>query len=151
MVWHYEKNLFGYNLGQGGYFSPNFYVSFSLPINYRRRTANWSYELGGSVTYSRDSTQDMLAYPLPNLIPNFDPSQNFIQKGGPGTGYGYSVLALVERRLGSHFVIGGWIDIQQSTDYTPSHAALFLRYSLEGWQGDMNMPIVPLIPYSNFR
>ncbi|HHF7396990.1 TPA: cellulose synthase complex outer membrane protein BcsC [Legionella anisa] len=151
MIWHYEKNLFAYTLGQGGYFSPNFYVSFSLPINYRRRTANWSYELGGSVTYSRDTTKDLLAYPLPNLIPNFDPSQNFIQSGGPGTGYGYSILALIERRLGSHFVIGGWLDIQQSTDYTPSHAALFLRYSLEGWQGDMNMPIVPLVPYSNFR
>lgn len=151
MVWHYDKNVFGFNLGQGGYYSPDFYLSFTVPINYRQRTANWSYEVGGSITWSRAHTQNILSYPLPNLIPNFDVSQNSLQTGGPGTGYGYSFLALIERRLGSHFVIGGLVDIQRSTDYTPSHLALFLRYSFEGWQGDMSMPIVPLIPYSNFR
>lgn len=151
MVWHYEKNLYGFNLGQGGYYSPDFYLSFTLPINYRRRTSNWSYELGGTITWSRAHTKDILSYPLPNLIPNFDNTQNSTQTGGPSVGYGYSILALIERRLGSHFTIGGLVDIQRSTDYTPSHLSLFLRYSFEGWQGDMNMPIVPLVPYSNFR
>ncbi|CAM2787563.1 Cellulose synthase operon protein C precursor [Legionella steigerwaltii] len=151
MVWHYDKNLYGFNLGQGGYYSPDFYLSFTIPIDYRRRTANWSYELGGTVTWSYATTKNIQAYPLPNLIPNFDNSQNSIQTGGNSTGYGYSILALVERRLGSHFIVGGLVNIQQSTDYTPSHASLFLRYSFEGWQGDMDMPIIPLVPYSNFR
>ncbi|RUR23352.1 cellulose synthase complex outer membrane protein BcsC [Legionella qingyii] len=151
MVWHYDKNLYGFNIGQGGYYSPDFFLSFTVPINYRRRVANWSYELGGTVTWSRAVTQDLVSYPLPNLIPNFDTTQNSIQTGGPSVGYGYSYHALIERRLGSHFIIGGLVDIQQSTDYTPSHLSLFLRYSFEGWQGDMDMPIVPLIPYSNFR
>ncbi|MCW8398253.1 cellulose synthase complex outer membrane protein BcsC [Legionella sp. PATHC038] len=151
MVWHYDKNLYGFNLGQAGYFSPDFYLSFTIPIDYRKRTANWSYELGGTVTWSYDTTKNLLAYPLPNLIPNFNSSQNSIQTGGNGTGYGYSLLALIERRLGSHFVVGGMVDIQRSTDYTPSHLSLFLRYSFEGWMGDMDMPIIPLVPYSNFR
>ncbi|WP_454780641.1 cellulose synthase complex outer membrane protein BcsC [Legionella sp. WA2022007384] len=151
MVWHYEKNLYGFNLGQGGYYSPQFYLSLTAPINYRRRVANWSYELGGTVTWSRANTQDIASYPLPNLIPNFDNTQNSIQTGGPSVGYGWSFLALLERRLGSHFIVGGLVDIQRSTDYTPSHLSLFLRYSFEGWQGDLDMPIVPLVPYSNFR
>ncbi|KTD67127.1 Cellulose synthase operon protein C precursor [Legionella steelei] len=151
MVWHYDKNLYGFNLGQGGYYSPDFYLSFTVPIDYRRRTANWSYELGGTITWSYATTKNIQNFPLPNLIPNFDNTQNSLQTGGNSTGYGYSILALLERRLGSHFIVGGLVDIQQSTDYTPSHVSLFLRYSFEGWQGDMDMPIIPLVPYSNFR
>lgn len=151
MVWHYDKNSLGYNLGQGGYFSPNFYVSLTVPINYRHRTDNWSYELGGSVTWSHSNTKDLLNYPLAQIIPNFNAYQNSTEIGSGGTAYGYSLLALVERRLGSHFIIGGQVDMQQSTDYTPSHVSLFLRYSLEGWEGDMSIPIVPIIPYSTFR
>ena len=151
MLWHYDKNLYGFNLGQGGYYSPESYLSFTIPVDYRRRTANWSYELGGTVTWSRATTQNLQPYPLPNRVPNLNPAQNTIQPGGTSIGYGYSLLALLERRLGSHFIIGGLANIQQSTDYTPSHLSLFIRYSFEGWQGDVDMPIIPLIPYSNFR
>lgn len=151
MFWHYDKNLYGFSLGQGGYYSPNFYLSFTIPIDYRRRIANWSYAFGATVTWSYAQTNNMMQYPIPNLIPNFNSADNSIKTGGTSPGYGYSLLALVERRLGSHFILGGLVNIQQSTDYTPSHLSLFLRYSFEGWQGDMDMPIVPLIPYSNFR
>jgi cytochrome c-type biogenesis protein CcmH/NrfG len=151
MVWHYNKDQSGYTLGQGGYYSPKRYLSFTLPVNYRQRTNNWSYELGGTVTWSRATTSNSLVYPLPNLVPNLAPGDNTLQTGGTSSGYGYSILALVERRLSSHFIIGGLVNMQQSTDYTPSRVSVFLRYSVEGWQGDMDMPIVPLIPYSSFR
>jgi hypothetical protein len=151
MVWHYEKNEYGFNLGQGGYYSPDFYLSFTLPIDFRQRKGDWSYELGGSVTWSRAKTGNILAFPLPNLISNLNNSNNAISIGGSSIGYGYSLLGLIERRLGSHFIVGGFANYQQSTDYTPNHFSLFVRYSVEGWQGDMDMPIIPLIPYSNFR
>lgn len=47
MLWHYDKDLSGYTLGQGGYYSPQEYVSFSVPVTWRQRTENWSWELGG--------------------------------------------------------------------------------------------------------
>ncbi|MBI2784869.1 MAG: BCSC C-terminal domain-containing protein [Legionella longbeachae] len=151
MVWHYNKNLFGYTLGLGGYYSPQMFLSLTMPVNYRKRTGNWSYELGGSITCSRATTQNNALYPLPQLVPNLNNTDNTVQTGGSSMGYGYSILALIERRLGSHFMVGGLMNLQQSTDYTPSNLALFLRYSFEGWQGDMDMPITPLIPYSSFR
>lgn len=151
MLWHYEKNLDGYTLGQGGYYSPDFYLSFTVPVAYRQRTSNWSYELGGSLTWSRATTANLVTYPLPNLYPNLNSLQNNFQMGGTSTGHGYSVIALIERRLSSHFILGGLANLQHSTDYTPSHLSLYLRYSLEGWEGDMNGSIIPLIPYSNFR
>jgi len=39
--------------------------------------------------------------------------------------------------------LGGMIDIQRSRDYTPSHAAIYLRYFFDAWEGDMDLPIRP--------
>ena len=52
MIWHYDKDLSGYTLGQGGYYSPQEYLSFAVPVTWRQRTENWSWELGGSVSWS---------------------------------------------------------------------------------------------------
>ena len=150
MLWHYQKDLSRYSLGQGGYYSPQKYLSFSLPVDYRQRTANWSYELGGSVSWATATTNNSWLYPLPNLIPAALQVQNTLISGSTSSGYGYTILALVERRLGSHFTGGAVINIQRTRDYTPSHISLYLRYSLDGWMGDLDMPIRPLLPYANF-
>ncbi|HKS32627.1 MAG TPA: cellulose synthase complex outer membrane protein BcsC, partial [Enterobacteriaceae bacterium] len=63
MVWHYDKDLSAYTLGQGGYYSPQEYVSFALPVTWRKRTENWSWELGGSVSWSHSKTDDVMRYP----------------------------------------------------------------------------------------
>lgn len=159
MIWHYEKDLSGYTLGQGGYYSPQEYVSFSLPVNWRKRTANWSWELGGSVSWSHSRTKDGMRYPIQSLIPrdrSQEPDEGRFQdidapvSGGSSSGTGYTARAVVERRLTDNWSIGAGIDIQQAKDYTPSHALIFVRYSQAGWQGDMNLPPQPLMPYADW-
>ena len=151
MVWHYQKDLSGYTLGQGGYYSPQQYFSVSVPVNYRQRTENWSWQLGGSVSWSRSSTSDQKRYPIQNLIPDSLPDKSAIETGSSGSGFGYTVQALVERRVSAHWTVGGGIDIQQAKDYTPSHFLLYARYSMSGWQGDLDMPPQPLVPYADFK
>lgn len=151
MIWHYQKDLSGYTLGQGGYYSPQFYLSFGLPIYYRKRTENWSFEMGGTGTWSTATTKNSLLYPLPNLLPISLRGDNTLQNGGTSSGLGYSALFIVERRLNAHFFVGGGIDLQRSRDYTPSNAILYVRYSLNGWKGDLDSPPRPLIPYADFR
>ena len=151
MLWHYQKDLSGYTLGQGGYYSPQQYFSLSVPVNYRQRTENWSWQLGGSVSWSRSSTSDEKRYPIQNLIPDSLPDKGAIETGSSGSGFGYTVQALVERRVSSHWTVGAGIDIQQAKDYTPSHYLLYARYSLSGWQGDLDMPPQPLVPYADFK
>jgi len=151
MVWHYQKDLSGYTLGQGGYYSPQQYFSVSVPVNYRQRTENWSWQLGGSVSWSRSSTSDQKRYPIQNLIPDSLPDKSAIETGSSGSGFGYTVQALLERRVSSHWTVGGGIDIQQAKDYTPSHFLLYARYSMSGWQGDLDMPPEPLVPYADFK
>ncbi|MEN1656506.1 cellulose synthase subunit BcsC-related outer membrane protein, partial [Pseudomonas aeruginosa] len=58
--------------------------------------------------------------------------------------------ALLERRVTSNWFVGTAIDIQQAKDYAPSHFLLYVRYSAAGWQGDMDLPPQPLIPYADW-
>lgn len=152
MIWHYDKDLSGYALGQGGYYSPQEYVSFAVPVTWRKRTENWSWELGGSGSWSHSRTKAQARYPLLNLIPA-DFRQQASERGSEGgssQGFGYTAHALVERRVSSKWSIGAGIDIQQAKDYTPSHGMIFVRYSDAGWQGDMDMPPQPLMPYADW-
>jgi len=152
MLWHYDKDLSDYYLGQGGYYSPQQYVSFAVPIIWRQRTENWSWELGGSGSWSYSKSKDGKRYPISSLVPNDDSyaDRDSPSDGSSSNGFGYTARALVERRLDSHWSIGAGIDIQQAKDYTPSHALIYLRYSMAGWQGDMDMPPQPLVPYADF-
>lgn len=154
MWWHYQKDLSGYTLGQGGYYSPQKYLSLAIPVNYRQRTDNWSWELGGSVSVSHSATSDQARYPLQNLLENSlqtIPDRGKTDFGESSNGVGYTLRASIERRLSSHWTLGAGVDIQQAKDYTPSHALIYLRYSMAGWQGDLDMPPQPLVPYADFK
>lgn len=151
---HYQKDLSGYSLGQGGYYSPQQYYSASIPVNYRQRTDNWSWEVGGSVSWSHSSTKDQRRYPLSSLPANTgltDGDRNYVEPGGNSHGFGYTVQAVVERRLSAHWTLGAGVDIQKAKDYTPSHGMIYIRYSAAGWQGDLDSPPHPLTPYADFR
>lgn len=152
MIWHYDKDLSGYTLGQGGYYSPQEYLSFAVPVTWRQRTENWSWELGGSVSWSHSRTQTQARYPLLNLIPSDyrQRASELPEEGSSSHGFGYTARALVERRVTSNWFVGAAVDIQQAKDYTPSHALLYVRYSAAGWQGDLDMPPQPLVPYADW-
>lgn len=150
MLWHYDKDLSGYSLGQGGYYSPQQYVSFAVPVNWRQRTENWSWELGGSASWSHSKNNSQARYPKQNLLPANYPNAGQIDDGSSSNGFGYTAHALIERRVTSNWFIGAAVDIQQAKDYTPSHALLYVRYSAAGWQGDMDLPPQPLVPYADW-
>lgn len=131
MYWRYHKNLGDYGFGQGGYYSPRRYTSVSLPVSYAKRSGNWSFILDGSV------------------------SRSFVRSDrntdGRSSGTGYRLGAFVERRLNSHWVLGGGIDHRRSKDYSPSHFTLYLRYSFKPWQGSLPLAPSPMIPYADFK
>ncbi|WP_075182484.1 cellulose synthase complex outer membrane protein BcsC [Pantoea sp. 1.19] len=172
MLWHYQKDLSDYYFSQGGYYSPQRYFSLAVPVNYRQRTDNWSFEVGGSVSWSRSRTDASPDYPRTDWVPGnvieqlnnagvdnpFASRDALItaisQRGSrasSSSGVGYTAHALIERRVSSHWTVGLGIDIQQAKDYTPSHGLLYVRYSMAGWQGDLDLPPQPLIPYADFK
>nr|WP_244987251.1 cellulose synthase complex outer membrane protein BcsC [Winslowiella toletana] len=148
MVWHYQKDLSDYAFGQGGYYSPQSYFSLALPVSWRQRTENWSYDLSGSASWSHSRSKSQQRYPV---YPGFNTSANPQSDDSTGGGVGYTLQAVIERRLTAHWTLGAGIDIQQAKNYTPSHGLMYLRYSMAGWQGDLDMPPQPLTPYADFK
>ncbi|WP_312544465.1 cellulose synthase complex outer membrane protein BcsC, partial [Pantoea eucalypti] len=148
MLWHYQKDLSDYTFGQGGYYSPQQYLSFAVPVTWRQRTENWSFDLGGSVSWSHSKTDAQQRYPV---NPGFTLASNPSSASSAGGGIGYTLQAVVERRLTSAWFVGAGVDIQQAKDYTPSHGLIYVRYAAGGWEGDLDMPPQPLVPYADFK
>lgn len=161
MYWGYDKDLSEYTLGQGGYYSPQEYYSIGVPLNYAFRTANWSVSLESSLSWSHAHSSSSDLYPLSGL--NSKISDAVIDlgfdgvamggetKGGSSSGFGYRLQGLVERRLTDNLVLGGGVLYQHSDDYAPSRALMYLRYTFDTWQGNLPLPVEPLIPYADFR
>lgn len=145
MYWHYQNDLSGYTLGQGGYYSPKKLLSVALPVNYHHRTINWSYEIGSSISWSKATTNDNVLYPIANLAPPQIGAVNSVSPGNTSSAIGYTFSTLLERRLGTYFTLGGLFDLQRSPYYAPSAISLYLRYVPEGWQGDMDELVKPKI------
>lgn len=154
MLWHYAQDASGYTLGRGGYYSPQEYLSFSVPVWWRQRTHYWSWEVGASISWSTSSTSSSRRYPIQRLLDGVHSStftdRDAIESGGSSSGLGYTAQAVIERRINPHFSVGAGIDIQEARNYTPSHAFVFLHYFQHVWDGDMDIPPQPLIPYAQW-
>ncbi|MDD2049362.1 cellulose synthase complex outer membrane protein BcsC [Pseudomonas putida] len=158
MTWQYDRNLSGYTLGQGGYYSPQRYLSFGVPVSYAWRNPDWSVYLEGSLGYSWARSDDERTFPLSSvnddIVNYYGGAQGNIdgtREGDNNKGLGYLAQAMVERRLDDHWVLGGGFTLQRSEDYSPNRALLYLRYSFDPWQGNLPLPVNPLKPYAEFR
>ena len=114
------------------------------------------------MSWSKSKSDSSDLYPLDNSVSQLtdvlnqggydivsDPS--LTKSGSSSSGIGYRVQGLVERRLSDNLVLGGGVLYQHSDDYAPSRAMLYLRYTFDVWQGNLPMPVQPLIPYADFR
>lgn len=146
MYWHFDKDLSGYTLGHGGYYSPQEYVSLGVMALDRGRTAHWSWEIEARIGAAYAKTEASERYPIKNR----GYGENAITPSESGTSVSYSLSAILERRLNEHWVLGATVGASKSEGYQPYYAMLYLRYSLKDWRGDLPMPPLVLEPYSKW-
>ncbi|MFI7839429.1 cellulose synthase complex outer membrane protein BcsC [Pseudomonas asiatica] len=157
MHWRHDKDLGGYSLGQGGYYSPQRYTSVGVPVSYAWRNYDWSVLLEGSVSWSQAHSGRSRLYPDTHVnrkvLTQYDVGSNIdaMNDASDSSGLGYRLRGLFERRLSDRWVLGGGFDWQHSDDYAPSHGMLYLRYLFEPWRGNLALPVTPLEPYSEWR
>ncbi|KIY40550.1 cellulose synthase [Pseudomonas sp. 10-1B] len=157
MHWRHAKDLGGYSLGQGGYYSPQRYTSVGVPVSYAWRNYDWSLLLEGAVSWSQAHSGRSRLYPDAHIkrkvLAQYGVDSNIdaMNDASDSSGLGYRVRGLFERRLSDHWVLGGGFDWQHSDDYAPSHGMLYLRYLFEPWRGNLALPVTPLEPYSEWR
>lgn len=127
MHWRHDKDLGGYSLGQGGYYSPQRYTSVGVPVSYAWRNYDWSLLLEGSVGWSQAHSGSSRLYPDAHVNHKVlaqygvDSNLDAISDASNSSGLGYRLRGLFERRLSDHWVMGGGFDWQHSDDYAPSH------------------------------
>ena len=135
----FSKNLSYYTYGQGGYFSPQNYVSVSLPVDFSQKIDNWKLNVGGSVgyqSYSQDSSdyfptsgeaQDLL-----KDLYDLGYARDYRYGGSSESGVGYTVRAGVDYNVNKDMTIGGKVGYDTFGNYNESTAGLYFRYMLGG-------------------
>ena len=133
----YSKNLSYFTYGQGGYFSPQNYVSVSLPVNLTEKYDNWTMKLGGSVGYQSYS-QDKSAYfptnsewqqTLETAVTNGFAKEAYYSATSK-SGIGYTLRAGADYKVNKQMTLGGQIGYDTFGDYNESTAGLYIRYML---------------------
>ncbi|WP_107850630.1 cellulose synthase subunit BcsC-related outer membrane protein [Oceanimonas marisflavi] len=156
LYFQYQKDLSEDTLGQGGYYSPQRYVSLGLPVRYARRDEHWSGVLEASPGWSWSRADGNELYPeqwqaIENSGKPLRPSAPGSSDADTGGGPGISLAARGEYRLNEHWILGGGLNWQVSEDYAPGHGFVYLRYHFGPWLGDLDMPVAPLTPYAEWR
>jgi cellulose synthase operon protein C len=118
---HYDKNLRYFTIGQGGYFSPQSYFLFNVPVTWKGTYRRFQYSVVaslGSQYFQEDSTP---YFPLALLNRHYYPSQI-------STGANYSLDMKGAYRLGDNWVLGGFIDFNNTLNYASQTVGFYVRY-----------------------
>lgn len=149
--WKFQRNMRLYTFGQGGYYSPQDFKSYSLPVTWTGSQDNWSWRLQGTIGESRSKENPTDLYPdQPVIRQQVQAAGNdIIDEGGFGGGDSYGITYALERRLSNQFVIGLRGKIDRSEGYNPDSLSFYLRYYFDG-QAPLLVPPEGLTPYSQF-
>ncbi|MEN9868840.1 MAG: hypothetical protein RL748_4430, partial [Pseudomonadota bacterium] len=139
----YHDNLSHFNLGHGGYFSPQRYLSLGVPIDAAGRFGKLSYQIGLDLGV-RHINQDSAKY-FPNdpllqaqweariaALPTTSPVPDYFRasyKGDNSSGTGANLRASFEYLLAPQFALGGRFSFDNSRNYTQQTGLLYLRYA----------------------
>lgn len=147
--WRYQENLRYYTFGHGGYYSPQRYLSLSVPLQWTGRRGAWSWRLDGSAGWSDTYEKAMPYYPTrPDLQARA--GGDAVYAGGSGGGFSYTAAATVEYRMAPHWIAGLSLQVDRSRDYAPNRAFAYLRYMFERQRGPVPFPPEPVQPYSAY-
>ena len=159
----YDKNLRYFTYGHGGYFSPQQFLSLSVPFDWTQRTGRLSYQLKGSlgVQYFKEdaapyfptsATRQAAAAQAASDAEAFGASgtASALYRGQSKTGLGYSLGMAMEYQMHPQLFFGGHLMLDNARDYRQFVGGLYMRYALEPHTGTQAMPVKPLLsPYSD--
>jgi len=132
-AWHYAQNLRYYTYGQGGYYSPQRYLSLGVPIEWagRHDALSWDLTVTGGISNSYE--KDSLYYPTLSGQRAAQVAAGFVYAGSStrGVSFSYGVNGIVEYRVNPHLSVGAQLHIDRSHDYAPSSALVYLRYAFD--------------------
>jgi len=126
---HYERNLRYFTLGQGGYFSPQQYFLFSVPIRWTGVYGHrLQYSINGSLGAQHFVEDESDFYPADSAL---QARTGFRYQGLVSTGASFNFDARLNYQLAPHWILGGFASASNARNYTASSAGLFAKYTFE--------------------
>ncbi|HYB50505.1 MAG TPA: cellulose synthase subunit BcsC-related outer membrane protein [Burkholderiaceae bacterium] len=148
--WHYQYNEDFYTYGQGGYYSPQQYVSFGVPAEAQGRRGALSYDLRVVPSWAWSYLQTAPYYPTDASLQERAGNPVYTSGTGSGGGPAASLRAALEYRSSAHWSVGGWLDIDRSAYYAPNQVMVYLRYWIDPQTGPVAFPPRGVQPISRF-
>jgi hypothetical protein len=153
-VWHYTNNQRFYSFGQGGYYSPQRYLSLGVPIEWAGRYDALNWDVTATVGVSNSYERSAPYYPngLPPTLAGAPGLDTLVNAGSStrGVAFSYGLAGIVQYRFNPHLLVGGQLSIDRSHDYAPSSALVYLRYTFDARKQDNSLSPRPVRLYSSF-
>ena len=135
----YSKNLRFFTLGQGGYFSPQSYVSALVPVVYRGKyEEDLTYEIGGAIGLQSFSEKASPYFPNNSTLQT--QLVDGVQFSGLNTSYPSSsssgiagnIHGKLDYAVTPNLHLGGQLSYQHSGNFDEADGGLYVRYILNG-------------------
>jgi predicted Zn-dependent protease len=152
--WNYQHNLSNYTYGNGGYYSPQSYLSLAAPVQVDGQHAGWVYRARAAISYTVSEVASAPFYPedeqlqalaARTALPGGYNSPYF--SGYHSTGFGFSAYAAAERPLTHGLVAGFMFDIDRTDFYHPTTISIYVRHAF-GSPARAVDPPSPAYPYN---
>jgi tetratricopeptide (TPR) repeat protein len=142
----YEKNLSYYTYGQGGYFSPQSFVSVAFPVDWTGRADRLAWRVNASLGvqsftqktspyFPTDPTRNGDAQRAANAAQQLGVSSTIYNNMYPGsskTGLAYNLAAVLEYQLAPKMFLGGALGFNNAQNYRQFTGSVYLRYMFGG-------------------
>lgn len=134
----FAKNLSYYTVGQGGYFSPQDYLSIAIPLEYTHQFDNLKLGLSSSIGY-QSYHQDKSAY-FPNnktlqaqletlAAANDDIDSYYSATSKNGIGYSFKIDA--DYKINENIHMGGKVGYDTFGNYSEGTGLIYFKYLLD--------------------
>lgn len=131
----YAHNLSYYTLGQGGYFSPQHFMSLSLPVTWTRRFDSWELQLNSALGYQsyRQGSSDYFPGYRPlqdrlNRYANGDDDIDTRYKATAKNGVGYRFGVTARYHLSDSLALGAQLAYDTFGRFNEGKGLIYFKY-----------------------
>ncbi len=156
----FDKDLSYYTIGHGGYFSPQSFITLSVPFTFEKQGYDFRYSLQGAVGWHQFSQDGNVFFPTDAARqsqavatmannPLIFGNNTAVYPGSTQSGVSYNLYAASEYQVAPQFFLGGILLLDNSGNYRQWSAGMSLKYTFENMTRALTLPVNPLLsPYS---
>lgn len=139
---HYAKNLRYFTVGHGGYFSPQRFLLFNVPVTWTGKAKRLEYVIGTSIG-SQSFTEN--ASPYFPVDPLMQGATGQYYPSLSSSGINYNVDFRAAYQVAENWFLVGFLNVNNARFYSQQSAGVSIRYSFRPrpLESDLTIPSIP--------